>query len=297
MSSKEMPVTTLAAWFGGKVGMAPTIVQWLGPHKSYVEPFAGGMAVLLAKPQCQFEMVNDLHGDIINLALTVQHAKWGAWLYRSLRRCLFNEVVFAFARRALNRFTLTTDPERVSEESARRAYYYFILNWMGRKGISGLACRSQQSFSVRYNTNGGNQAQRFHSVVRSITQWRKRFRSVTILCRDGFKLIKRLQDASDQAVYCDPPYLIKSNRYLHDFSKADHERLAIMLRRFKKSRIVVSYYDHQILTTLYPVENWLKVDCSRDKRLLRSLQQNAKPINNEKAQEVLLINRSSIKDS
>jgi len=47
----DMSIKALAPWFGGKRNMAPMIVQELGPHNSYWEPFCGSMAVLLAKPQ------------------------------------------------------------------------------------------------------------------------------------------------------------------------------------------------------------------------------------------------------
>jgi site-specific DNA-adenine methylase len=37
------------AYFGGKTTLAPRIAALLPPHEHYVEPFAGSLAVLLAK--------------------------------------------------------------------------------------------------------------------------------------------------------------------------------------------------------------------------------------------------------
>lgn len=34
-------------------------------HQCYVEPFAGGLAVFLAKPRSQIEVLNDLNGDLV----------------------------------------------------------------------------------------------------------------------------------------------------------------------------------------------------------------------------------------
>ncbi len=53
------------AYFGGKTRLAARIVELLPPHEHYVEPFAGSLAVLLAKPLSRMETVNDLDGDIM----------------------------------------------------------------------------------------------------------------------------------------------------------------------------------------------------------------------------------------
>ena len=50
------------AYFGGKMKLAERIVSLLHPHDHYVEPFAGSLAVLLAKPRSAHETVNDLDG-------------------------------------------------------------------------------------------------------------------------------------------------------------------------------------------------------------------------------------------
>jgi DNA adenine methylase len=49
-------------YFGSKATLAERIVALLPPHRSYVEPYAGSLAVLLAKPPTPMETVNDLDG-------------------------------------------------------------------------------------------------------------------------------------------------------------------------------------------------------------------------------------------
>jgi DNA adenine methylase len=52
-------------YFGGKLSVAGRIVALLPDHQHYVEPFAGSLAVLLAKPPSRMETVNDLDGRLM----------------------------------------------------------------------------------------------------------------------------------------------------------------------------------------------------------------------------------------
>src|SRR3954464_10186721 len=93
--SEEMKVTAIAPWFGSKRTMAPIIVEELGSHRAYFEPFCGGMSVLLNKPIVGHETVNDLHRDLINLARVIQDGTLGPKLYRRLRRVVLHEELLA----------------------------------------------------------------------------------------------------------------------------------------------------------------------------------------------------------
>jgi hypothetical protein len=53
-------------YYGGKQMLAEQIIDLLPEHRHYVEPYAGSLSVLLAKPRVKFETVNDLDGDLVN---------------------------------------------------------------------------------------------------------------------------------------------------------------------------------------------------------------------------------------
>lgn len=243
------------------------------------------MAVLLAKPQCSLETVNDLHGDLINLARVVKDERLGPQLYRRLRRAMVGKPFLEDARSKL-----------LSEEcgttlNVDRAEVYFLNSWLGMNGIAGTlgGQEGRRGICRRFKSGGGSPGIRFAAAVDSIPAWRRRMRSLMILNEDGFGICERIEDAAGVVIYADPPYLEKSGSYVHDFADDDHERLASILGRFRRTRVVVSYYAHPRLSELYP--GWTVVDCSMNKATARPGMKSSGPA---VAPEVLLINGPAI---
>lgn len=274
----EMKIGAIAPWFGSKRTLAPVITSELGKHRAYWEPFCGSMAVLLAKEPASMETVNDLHGDLINLARVIQHRADGPILYRRLRRVVSSPIAQADATELLGQ----GDP-------VDRAFNYFVHAWLSRNGVAGTT-KNNANFCRRYTAGGGSPSKRFESTVQSIPAWRRRLRNVQILNDDGIDLIGKIQDAPDSVIYVDPPYLSKGAKYLHDFDWLAHRRLAAAVKRFQKARVVISYYEHPDLLQLYP--DWTKRDVYTTKAMVSSGQRDSSG-GAEQAPEVLLINGRS----
>ena len=126
-----------------------------------------------------------------------------------------------------------------------------------------------------------------------------------ILSEDAFGLLERIEDAPGVAIYCDPPYLMTTRScgsgfgrghgsalYVHDFSADDHQRLADLLRRFTRARVVVSYYDSPELEQLYPGWTQRKIEVSK-----AMASQGRREANDVRATEVLVINGPSCEAS
>ncbi len=61
-------------WFGGKSKVSHLVWDRFGDCRNYVEPFAGSLAVLLARPtEPKIETVNDLYCWIANFWRSLQH--------------------------------------------------------------------------------------------------------------------------------------------------------------------------------------------------------------------------------
>ncbi len=277
-ATEEMKITAIAPWFGGKRTLAPRIVAELGPHKSYWEPFCGSMAVLFEKTACSSETVNDLNGDVTNLARVIA-SESGPDLFARLLRTMFAEPLVIEARERRRAGGMG---------DLDAAYWFFVESWAGRNGVAGTR-QSNTAFCVRYTSNGGDPAVRFRSAVASIPAWAHRLMGVTVLTRDGFDLLARVEDKLGTVIYADPPYLEKGAAYVHDFDGLHHKQLANLLSRFTKTRTVVSYYEHPRLAELYP--GWTKVSIEVSKAMAS---QGARDSRNDiRATEVLLINGPS----
>lgn len=289
-TTPEMKIKALAPWFGGKRTLAPRIVAELGKHTQYFEPFCGGLSIILSKPPSQKETVNDLHGDVVNLARVVSDEAMAPKLYDRLQRAVMSETLLAEAGDRLSdesslQLIMGHWADVPAEVRVDRAYWFFVGCWMGRNGTAGTA-RMDYQIAVRWTANGGSPTVRFRNAVECIPAWHDRLRNVVILRRDAFEIIDRFEDVESTVIYADPPYAQETRgemerpsqaRYLHEFqhgggglfsvSEDHHAKLAKSLCRYKHARIVVSAYDCPRYRDLY--KGWTFVDC----RMLKLLHQ------------------------
>jgi len=307
-----MKIKAIAPWFGSKRTLASAIVQELGPHSQYFEPFCGSMAVLLSKEPAQKETVNDLHGDLINLARVIADPEAAPALYERLQAAVVSEDLLKHAKEVLDDASslslLLHHKGPTFEHSIDRAYWYFLASWMGRNGTAGTK-RMDYQIAVRWTKNGGSPTVRWRNAVDSLPAWHRRLQNVVILRRDAFSILDRFEDCKGTAIYVDPPYpcetrsgyrpgVSSDHKYLHEFSHGsadgglfvqedDHARLAKILRGYRHARIVVSSYDCPRVRELY--DGWTFACHTMNKQLHA---QNGRGARKKEAPEVLIINRA-----
>ena len=69
-----MPIAPPFPYYGGKRRFAPRVWELAGPVDRYIEPFAGGLSILLGRPEpiTGIEIVADTNGFVCNFWRAVQ---------------------------------------------------------------------------------------------------------------------------------------------------------------------------------------------------------------------------------
>lgn len=202
-------------WHGGKSYLAKKIVALMPAHTHYVEPYAGGLSVLLAKePEGVSEVVNDLHGGLTNFWTVLQcHTAFGLF-HRRLEAVPFSETVWQDAGRVTSMGT-----------AVDKAAGFFVRC---RQSLAGRMKDFAPLSRTRTRRGMNEQAAAWLSAVEGLPAVHARLKRVVILNRDAIDVIRQ-QDGSATLFYLDPPYLHKSRattgEYLHEMSENDHRQL------------------------------------------------------------------------
>jgi len=83
--------------------MREYLLALMPPHKTYVEPFAGGLSVLLGKPRTKCEVVNDINENLVMFFRYVRNAKG--------ERFMLSECRVAYTPKGIN-YGYTEYPSR-----------------------------------------------------------------------------------------------------------------------------------------------------------------------------------------
>jgi DNA adenine methylase len=221
---------------GGKGGhhgkLARWIVSLMPRHLCYTEPFAGGLAVLLARDpddprffvgdkahqRGASEVANDLNGPLINF-----------W------RVLQDEAAFQRFRRTVEAVPLARQEWEKAHahpygaDPVADAVAFFVdcrQSLAGRmKGFTSLT-RTR----TRRGMNGN--VSEWLTAVDGLADVHARLRRVGLENMPALDFIRR-EDTPDTLHYCDPPYLHQTrtakNVYAYEMSAADHGQLLDVL--------------------------------------------------------------------
>lgn len=232
-----MSIAPPFAYYGGKTTLAPKIAAMFPAHAHYVEPFAGSLAVLLAKPRSDMETVNDLDGDLVTF-------------WRVLRdRPDELERVTDLTPHARGEHISAYDLDIPDElERARRVW---VLLSQGR---GATLRRTGWRFYRDPAGSTYSMPDYLAAYAARIPSCARRLHGVSLECRPALELVADYGQHSNVLLYCDPPYLRtsrNSTNYRHEMSDgADHEALASALHACAAT-VVLSGYASPLYQDLY----------------------------------------------
>lgn len=256
-------------YYGGKSTLATTIAAMMPDHKRYVEPFAGSLAVLLAKPPSRHEIVNDLDSDLMTFWRVLRDTP-----NELARACFLTPHSRAERRAAIHIPDGVTDLER-----ARLVWSALV---QGRSGTLANTGWRHSREAAR-----GDHARVMRRYVERIERVAERIRDVTLECRPATEVIERYGADTNTLLYCDPPYLGSTRRFNYKtemLEDAAHRELAAALRE-ARATVVLSGYHSELYDTLYG--DWFRVELPA-----RTSQGSNAPLKGHERTEVLWSNRA-----
>ena len=235
---------TLLRYPGSKQRIAPWIIGQMPKHHSYLEPYAGGIAVLLNKEPSRIETINDLDGDVINLFRVIQRP--------GTREELIRLIVYTPYARAVYDNAFPDNPDDLTE--VERAANFLIRSGMGygfrlcdNVGWKRDVALREAAYAVRY----------WNQLPEIITNVAQRLKMVQIEHKPAVELIKAFNH-DNVLIYADPPYVMSTRtrrQYTHEMTDQDHVELleALLLHT---GPVMISGYDNEIYSEY--LQGWRK---------------------------------------
>jgi DNA adenine methylase len=231
-------------YFGGKTAIAGQIVAALPPHEHYVEPFAGSLAVLLAKPPARIETINDPNGDLMNF-------------WRVLRERPGDlERVCALTPHSRAEYLACYEPAVDDLERARRVWV--ILT----QGRGGQMRRTGWRFYRDPRGSSASMPGYLASYVARIGPAAARLAQVSLECKPALDIIAEYGQHPGCLIYADPPYLgslrtLGRPDYRHELRTDDEHRELAAVLHAARAAVVLSGYDSPLYACLY--SGWYRV--------------------------------------
>jgi DNA adenine methylase len=223
-------------YYGGKTAIAEQIVALLPEHAHYVEPFAGSLAVLMAKPPARMETVNDLDGELVTFWRMLREQP-----DQLLRLCALTPHARAEHLAAYN-------PDDDPLETARRVWVRLTQGRTGRMTPTGWR------HTVSGSGPGLTVPQYLDAYIGRLAPAAARLASVSLECRPALDVIAAYGRDRNVLIYADPPYLASTRNgtnYRHEMpTEAQHRELADALLA-ARSAVVLSGYASPLYDELY----------------------------------------------
>ena len=266
---KAMKLTNPLKYHGGKSYLADWIIDLMPKHLHYVEPYAGGLAVLLAKDPCDdrhqwidkghergiSEIVNDLNGELINFWRVLQGEESFGRFQRIVEATPFSQPQWEDAESRMV-------PHH--ELDVQAAVAFFIRCRQSRAG----GFKSFATLSRNRTRRGMNeQSAAWLNCVEGLADVHDRLKRVVVLCDDAMKVIRQ-QDGERTLFYLDPPYVHDTraapDAYQHEMDEPQHIAMLETIKQCR-GRVMVSGYPNKLYDQA--LGGWTRYDRTIDNKV------------------------------
>jgi DNA adenine methylase len=203
---------------GGKSRLVDRLLPYVpkkGEHDCYCEPFAGGLALLLAKERSPVEVLNDIDGDLVTF-------------YRCVRfhpEPLCAELEFVLNSRQ-EFMDFKRQPGLTDIQQAARWFFRNKVSFGGGMDSFGVACSS-----------GGGAASSRESRMEDIRRLSGRL-DRTIIENVSWEKCLELYDRPRTFFFCDPPYTACGKTAYAAWKESDVMKFREALRKVRGNWMV-----------------------------------------------------------
>jgi DNA adenine methylase len=237
-------------WHGGKSYLADWIIDLMPKHLHYVEPFGGGLAVLLAKnpfderhqwseksfEKGTSEVVNDLNRELMNFWKVLQDEESFQRFQRIVEATPFSQPQWGEAGARM----------RPRHELDVEAAVAFLVRCRQSRagGFKVFATLSRNRTRRRMN----EQASAWVGCIEGLADVHERLKRVVVLCDDALKVIRQ-QDGERTLFYLDPPYVhntrATTDAYQYEMDESVHTELLSTIQQCQ-GRVMLSGYPNEL---------------------------------------------------
>lgn len=236
--------TSPVPYFGSKQRIAPWIASLLPAHGHYVEPYCGGLSVLLAKQPSRMETVNDLDGELMTFWRVLRDRP-----AELIRAC-------ALTPHSRGELTATWDATDDELELARRIWCRLA------QGRSGTLRNTGWRHYVDPAGSGTSMPGYLDAYVDRLAAAAERLHAVSLENRPALDLIAKYGAQPKALLYVDPPYLGTTRGWGNNYrvemkTDAEHRALAAALADCRAT-VVLSGYHSPLYDELY--DGWYRAE-------------------------------------
>jgi DNA adenine methylase len=238
---------------GGKQKIAPFVSEMIQYNNlenvEYVEPYAGGAGVAI------YLLLNNIVNKIhLNDSDSCIYAFWKTLIDKTewlCKKILYSSLTIEewLKQREILRHRNDNTLEDIG-------FATFYLNRCNRSGIlnGGVIGGLQQSGVWKMNARFSRK-----SLIQRIEVIAEKRKMITVTNMDAeiiLKEIKTKPQIPSCLIYCDPPYLRKSEKlYLNHYNYEDHSRIATLIQSITNCKWLVSYDYSDYIFNLYEGRN------------------------------------------